>query len=273
MYKIVNNNIISLKYYFLLQIVFEVYSKTNYYFSGTYENVVINVGGGWVASSNQFIAPVAGIYYFSYSAAAAPSTSVWMQLVINWATYVCDNEVYNSNRQGLDFSSRGCLVNLGQYSTVVIKVYASGYSSYGQATFRGFLYSPVQGTQVAWSVHIDSSYFGTGTVTFSKVLVNVGSAWQTSTYSVNIPTTGLYYMEIAGQTNSGPIDMSIILNSSTTLSRVWFALTSTNYITRSRSVLAYLKSGDKLNVYCQSCGLTGEGASGISFQGLLLYQI
>ena len=256
-----------------MQIVFEVYSTANYYFYGNYENVVINFGNGWDAGSNQFIAPVAGIYYFSFSAAAAPSSSVWMQLLIDWYIGVCDNEVYDSSHQGLDLSSRGCLINLDQYSAVTIYVYSSGYSSYGQATFRGFFYSPVQGIQVAWSVHYDYGISGTGVLPLDNVFVDAGSAWQADTYSVIIPTTGLYYMEIVAQTMYGQIDMSIILNGSTTLTRLWFALTSTSYITRSRSVMAYLKSGDTLYVYCQSCSLTGDGASGISFQGLLLYQI
>ena len=239
-------------------------------FTGTFNVIVFNVGSAW--ASNQFKAPVAGIYYFSLSVGVQAGQYMWLYFK-EGINNRCESEIYDFSHNGQDLTNRGCLLNLAANAIVKPTIASgTGYSSYGQTSFKGFRYAPIQGTQVAWSVHNNNNYYGTGVVPFGIVYLNTG-CWQTASSNAIIPRAGLYYMEIVAQAYWGAIDMTILLNNVLSLSRVYFASTSYGYITRNRSVIAYLRTGDLVYVRCQNCGLTGDGAQGISFQGFLLYQV
>ncbi len=206
-------------------------------FTGTYDVVVLNIGGGWNTGSNAFVAPVAGIYYLSYSVGSTVNRLFWWNIIVHSAM-LCDNANYAiivSNPNGLDISSRGCLVNLAANTVVTTAASDAGYgplgsdSSYGESSFRGFLYSPVQGVKVAWSVHVDDAVSGTLVIPFSVIYVNVGYnsitccslPYSASTYTVTIPTDGTYYIELVSQFDfGGPIDMHVTLSSGTVLMRL-----------------------------------------------------
>jgi hypothetical protein len=85
--------------------------------------------------------------------------------------------------------------------------------------------------------------------------------------------SGTYYMEIVTQTYGGPVcDMNIVLNGNMVLARVYAAY-NFNWITRSRSVITYLRQGDQVQVvWGPSTSYTGDGLAGVSFMGVLLYQ-
>ena len=253
--------------------IFEVHCSSTS-FTGTFDVTVINIGNGWVSSSNNFLVPVSGVYYFSYSFGVPSATSIWMNLLAGAANYYCDSIIWETTRNGLDTVSRGCLLSLTSGTTVkAVLLTGSADSSYAQATFRGFLYSPIQGVRVSWSVHYDASFSGSGIFPYNVIYVNVGNAWSTSNFRVTTPTAGIYYMEMVAQTYPGPIDLRLTLNYITLLSRLYVGWNNFNWITRSRSVIAYLQVGDVVFVNAISVAITGDNRQGMSFQGILLYPI
>ena len=241
-------------------------------FTGTFDVIVVNVGSGWISASNSFSAPITGTYYLSYSWGSPAGSAAYIDL-LSAGLYYCDSVNYETNKKGLEISSRGCLLNMNSGATIKLAVRTGSVdSSYGQTTFRGFLYAPIQGTKIAWSVHLDGTYLGaTGYIPLSVVYLNVGNAWNTGTYRATIPTTGTYYLEIVTQLYNGPVDMRIMLNFGSSLARIYLGWTNFNWITRSCSVIVYLKVGDFLTVNVFSSGFSGNLQQGTSFQGFLLY--
>ena len=208
---------------------------------------------------------------------------LWYYLqIVNDSTNVCALELAPDNNASKindnEISSRSCLIELNVGDFVFLTAgsanYAYASSSYGETSFRGFLYSPKQVSPVAWSVSSSANDLKVnGSIQFSDVYVNTG-VWSSSLYCVTIPKTGTYYMEIGSQnfyaTSAGNTDMRIKANGNTVILRLLISLPYCGVITRSRSVIAHLNVGDVLNVQCISCVITGYNAGGIYFNGILL---
>ena len=237
-------------------------------FTGKFDVVSINIGNGWSPSANVFIAPVTGIYYFSFSFGIAPRKMV--AGYINYGSTACESEVFDSELTNLDLASRGCLLEVTAGMSVAANTSQVGDSSYNETSFKGFFYSPILGNSAAWSVHNTGVVKSYVQVEFPVVFVNIGITWSPSANSVTISTAGTYYVEMVGQTSaSGTIDMQLVRNKIAVIARLANTLKSNN-VTRSRSVLIYLNAGDKLTVQCSNCLMSGDNKSGISFQGILL---
>ena len=239
--------------------------------------VSINIGNGWSQNTNSFIAPYDGVYYFSYSFGVPTSQELSSSLNVTsliGTRTVCRADVTHNN--GLDLASRGCLLFLAQGDVVQWQQFnGSMDSSYEEVSFRGFYYSPAQGGKsfVAWSAHSDVSLMDiTGDLHFTQIFVNLGQAWSfADNVTVNIPVKGTYYIEMVGHTYIGIIDMRLMLNGSSVVSRLLFLYRNALYVTRSRSILVNLNLGDKLTVQCNACYVNGNAESAVSFQGLLLF--
>ena len=264
------------------QVVFEVHCSATFS-TVKFDIVDINIGNGWSSSTKYFTAPVGGIYYFSFSFGTTASKKLWYYLqIVNNSTKFCDLELAPEDDatkiNGNDVSSRGCLIALNVGNSVSLTAYSASYayasSSYGETSFRGFLYSPKQVSPVAWSVCSNSNQLtANGIVQFSYVYVNTG-VWSPSSYSVTIAKAGTYYMEIGSQNDyaasAGNTDMRLTANGNTVILRLVISLPYCGYIIRSRSVIAHLNVGDVLKVQCFSCVMSGDGIGGIYFHGILL---
>ena len=241
--------------------------------TGSFDVVNINTGNGWSQKSNGFIAPITGIYYFSFSFGANASKAVWGNIYVGTYTF-CDNR--GPGILNTELYSRGCLIHVE--AGVIVRAMTRSENStvynstYNEASFKGFLYSPVQELSVAWSVHYNSSFNGfTGTVQFPLVLVNSRNVWSTMGNNVTIPIAGTYYIELVAEVN-GYLDMQLKLNGVKLLSRIWFTFNEpTAFITRSRSLLIKCDVNDILSVTCSSCRISGASYGGISFQGIFLF--
>lgn len=145
--------------FFAKQVVFDVYSTalTLAKLKLSYNAVVLNIGNGWNAKTQQFIAPQAGIYYLSYSLGLQGGEAFFATIVVNGTTNYCNNELHETTHSGLDLVSRGCLIKLAQGDTAQPTLFQyirpDAGSSYNESTFRGFLYAPVQGVQVRMKKH------------------------------------------------------------------------------------------------------------------------
>lgn len=192
------------------------------------------------------------------------------------SSYCCDSVLYESTRNGADVANRGCVISMSAFQSArpVLRS-GSAASSNAESSFRGFLYAPIQGTQVAWSVHVNSGYsLYTGPVPYVIIYVNTGSPipWQSSQQKVVIPAAGTYLIEFTGITWSGPVDMYMILNGNTVLARLYMGY-SNSWILRSRAVIVYLRLNDQVQIVCQTpSSFNGNLAQGVSFMGILLYQ-
>ena len=243
--------------------------------SQSFYQTVFNYGNAWDNATQSFIAPLTGIYYFSISIGVPANTKEWNAFTLSAYTLACSLEHYSTYNNDLDLISRGCLLQLTSGQSLGITWENKPVdTSYSETSFRGFLYSPTSGLQVAWSVHSGSSVTGSGiAMSFPVVRVNVpSSVWQVSSNNVLIPASGIYYVEMVGQTNTGQIDMRLTLNNSVTLARLYFG-SSYNYITRSLPVIQHLQVNSVLSVAYYSVSLLGDAGQGeaLSFQGFVVY--
>ena len=261
-------------------IAFEVYKTTAVPLQSFYQTV-FNYGNAWNNATQLFKAPQAGIYYFSISVGVLATTMGWNAfLVVPDNKYACSLEIYSKDHNGPDIISRGCLLQLALGQSLKIDWLFDTDLSYSQTSFRGFLYSPISGIQVAWSVHNKNTVIGSGpAMSFPIVRVNVpSSVWQISSNSILIPVSGLYYVEMVGETNtaSAQIDMRLTLNNSITLARLYFG-SSSNYVTRSLPAILHLQVNSLLSVAYYSVSLYGgydgfyDYGGSLSFQGFLVY--
>ena len=258
-------------------IAFEVYaSQSAASLSNVFDKTVFNYGDAWSQSSQEFTAPMSGIYYFSLSVGLFANVEGW-NTIAGYNT--CELELFDMSHTGIDLISGSCMMYVQASQTVSIywnspTVTAGIDSSYFETSFRGFLYSPVHGMQVAWSVHNTDIVTGSGSaMLFPNVLVTIPSSiWQSSINTITIPVSGVYYMDLMGQTGTsfGTMDMSLTLNSTTVLSRLLFYSTFM-YITRSQPVMAYLHANSILAVSYSNANLEGCCSNGLGFQGFLLY--
>ena len=258
-------------------IAFEVYaSSTTAAQNKLFDSIAINYGNAWNSSDQQFIAPVSGIYYFSQSIGVSANQYGWNIITLE-GSGVCDAEVYNVIHYGLDFTSGGCLLNVtaGQRVSVRFSTPLGIDSSYMQTSFRGFFYSPVHGVKVAWSARSTGTVAGNGTaLSFPRISVNVPSTiWNISSNAITIPVSGIYYIDMTGQTGPNPvgvIDMSLTKNFTTVLSRLLFNSKSP-WVTRSQPTIAHLQANTVLTVAYQNVDLNGCCNNCLGFQGFLLY--
>ena len=256
-------------------IAFEVYaSQSAASQSNVFDETVFNYGNAWSQYNQEFTAPISGIYYFSLSVGVTASNLGWNSIA---AYDTCELDLFDSHHTGIDLISGSCMMYITATQTVSIywNILTDGMdSSYFETTFRGFLYSPVHGMQVAWSVHNTNIVSGSGSaMAFPKVFVTEPpSIWQNSTNTITIPVSGIYYMDLMGQTGIllGTMNMSLTLNSTIVLSRLLF-ISNYFYITRSQPVMAYLQSNSVLAVSYNNANLEGCDNNGLGFQGFLLY--
>jgi hypothetical protein len=68
------------------QVIFDVVC-TSTVFSGTFDTVAVNIGGGWNTGAQVFASPVTGYYYLSYSAGSGASSQVWMNILVSYHHY------------------------------------------------------------------------------------------------------------------------------------------------------------------------------------------
>ncbi len=120
---------------------------------------------------------------------------------------------------------------------------------YQMSSFKGFLYSPTHGKNVAWAVHSMKQVYvnggGTSNVGFELVGVNVGNAWRTDTNQTVITIPGTYYMNlVATQQMATGIEMYIFINGlmQTIVYKSWGG--TTGPVTREAGLLATLRVSD-----------------------------
>ena len=181
--------------------------------------VVLNEGEGWNAVQYKFVAPYSGVYVFSYSTSCEVGWATEFNLVID-GRVLYNAEVSDTLHGGVDTASRTVPVSLkkGQKVWITSNGLQSSSDIYQMSSFKGFLYSPIHGINVVWSVHTLTQLFvasggGSSDMGFEIVAVNVGNVWQSSKNQSIIPVTGTYYVElIATQQETSGCEIYIYIN-------------------------------------------------------------
>ena len=246
-------------------IVFDVVATSQSSSRTLFDKINLNEHDFWLPDKQQFIANKEGVYYFFLSVSVSAYSDLTASIGLQ-----CGLSYGDKSNIGVDIISRGCLLSLSVNDTISVSMSRLGDLTYLETGFRGFLYSPAHERPVAWSAHNYDLVTGNGTaLNFPVVLVNKVAAWEGN--RAVVPVTGTYFIEMIGRTAAnGSIDMKLMLNTNTLLTRLYFSGPA-SYVTRSRSVVVDLKLDDVLTVAYENVKMDGTLNNGISFQGMLLY--
>ena len=241
------------------------------------DQININLGNVWRGNVGSFIAPQLGVYYFSVSFGLAPNADSYLAIQqVQGNVSHCMLAFSDVTHASYDVISRGCLLSLQKNDEIKLFQLAGAKldASYGETTFKGYLYSSVYGSPVAWSVCTNDVIRGGGSqLPLQQIKVNVGGAWNKATNQLVAPVSGLYYMEIV---SSGQADLRLVLKpSGRIISRLYFASNATTYVTRSRPVLSVLNANDIMqidysnaNVFASFTSNNVTISDGVCFHGL-----
>lgn len=253
-------------------VVFDV-ASTDPQTDGQMHDVHLNVRNGWDSAKQAFVAAHDGVYYFFLSAGVPAYTALTATVSSSVSHTDCGLQMGDTSHNGVDLISRGCILSLSTGEEVSISLGPNHPdTTYGETSLRGFLYSPAHQHNVAWAVHNNGTVSGSGSImSFPNVTVNVGGAWNDASNTITVPVTGTYLIELVGATGvQGSIDMRLMLNSDTVLTRLWSAGPEDS-VTRSRTLLATLNATQTLSIAYDNVNMDGHSSNGISFQGMLLY--
>ena len=117
-----------------------------------YDQIMVNIGGGWNIISNRFIAPVTGTYYFSLSLGYEAGNSPNFQILINNTPKLgATAGVGSIMTSGIGIIAKSYMVTMTQDDFLEVRTSnAQSYSDENnfQMTLGGFLYSPRQCSMV-----------------------------------------------------------------------------------------------------------------------------
>ena len=249
-----------------------------------FTNAMLTVGSALGVCTHQFIAPTYGAYFISFSVAIkaySPSSYIRVYLRVNYDTRTMiylDSSMSNFDK---DISSNSVLLRLNEGDIVDLQ-YLS-YTSYDdhsdehyQTALTGFLYEPVHGYNIAWSVTYSSSTTFTGPIAafpFNYVWINDGGVWDTSSYIATIPVSGIYWLKVSGMSpskTSNQFNMILSVNSQSIIN-VMEKITNGGENARSHSIAFRLKQGDQLQVSVPTGFQVDTTAKVALFCGFLIY--
>ena len=263
-------------------VVFRAARTSSFVSDGYYvplDQLLVNVGGVWDECNSYLKIADPGVYYLSWSSASVPNFSHQIFLHINGVIHG-QTTIWGSLYNGTDVSSQSLMLPLNEGDTVqlYIKTGITFSNVNYQTSFVGFLYEPVNGQKIAWSLTfslgINTTLIGPTNVRFTTILLNEGEAWNDSSGILSIPTAGSYYLKLSGMAypNAPALNLVLHVNGKPIINVMEISNSSRNqYVNvRSRAVIINLKQGDQLIVHIPA----GYGANSfyndITFVGFLV---
>ncbi len=203
-----------------------------------------------------------GIYFLSLSSASIPGSRQIVDMRVNGVvkarTYI------NNYFPGVDTSGQSLLLQLNASDVIQIVSTVGNLSSDAgyQTSFQGFLYEPVHGEKVAWTLTfpygVAMYLYGPTDVNYTVVMLNEGSAWNSSTGMVVVPTSGIYFIRLSGTAWPKEYRFNLVLSVNgvpliNVIEKIDIIRTGNNL--RSRSLVHHFNEGDQLvvsvpNGYC-----------------------
>ena len=239
-----------------------------------YTNTLVNVGNAWNLTTDTFTAPRNGIYVFSVSCGVRAGETFKVYIYLN-SFVIFQLSSLNSEQNGTDVFSRTFAVSLSAGDTVhTYLVNGNIFSSPAyQTSFAGFLYEPLNGRKVIWSVHqtnnINIEY---NPFPFDDVNVNIGNGWNSSNNSFVAPFAGVYQLHLtATSMASSQIDFRLYWNN-VAYANIYSTTTKYNMpVTRSRAIMIDAAAGDTFFIATSSSTrLSSNLYRLISFTGFLI---
>ena len=248
-----------------------------------FDRILVNEGNGYNISEGAFITPFNGSYFFSVTGMTSSTLSMSVSGARKLAVCLCDN-AHSSTDQ---VSSRGAvMLALFVNDKVQITVTTSiNTVQDGLASFQGFLYSPLFGKPIAWSVSRTSAVLGPiDYLPFNIINANIATCcWNATSNNVTIPTSGIYYIDITSYPcgnayivicpfGYGNNTIQVLRNGSPIITIRLANATFSVCVSRSRSTIVDLKAGDELRVKIPTRGCYYSSvARQMAFSGFLLY--
>ena len=239
-----------------------------------FTSTIVNVGNAWDSQMDMFTAPQNGIYVFSLSCGAVSGQAYDVLIFIN---NIISHEmtITKISHSGEDMASRTIAVQLAAGDIVDLRLqWGSLFSSGGlETSFAGFLYEPVNGQKVIWSVHQTNNIVGQcSPFPFNDVTVNFGNGWNTTSNSFVVPFAGVYQLHFTVTLQPfSIIDFRLIWNN-VAYTNIFSDSTVNNGVDiKSRSIMIKASVGDTL--YLSTTGTANLFSTAnrlISFTGLLI---
>ena len=161
----------------------------------------VNFGGAWNSLTSIFTAPRGGTYIFNFNVQTQIENS-YVGIYVNNVNDI-HQKVYllcgcSCTVNGYDTTSKTFVLLLNANHTVYAYSYNQLYNNGMLATsFAGFLYEPLDGRKVIWSVSLNSDLIGQySPLPFQAVLVHVGEGWKNMTSKVIVPYGGVYQLHL-----------------------------------------------------------------------------
>ena len=247
-----------------------------------FDRILVNEGNRYNLSDGSFIVPLSGIYFFSMV------TTKLFYLKVNGVLKLCTCVCDNAHNSGDLVSSRGSAMFALNANDKVQVVAVSGFlpiytTQDGLVNFQGFLYSPISGNQVAWSVVRSASVEGPADyVSFDIINTNKPTnCWIIASNKISVPLTGLYFVDIyaylcgssfAYCAGNGDTSIQVLRNGVPIVSIRMAIATFDNCASRSRSIIVALNVSDELRVRVPTGGcLYSDSQQMMAFNGFLMH--
>ena len=250
-----------------------------------FEEEMFDTHNAFTPSGGLFTAPVSGTYFFMFSSGSEAYGEHRSQFRSN-RTAESLSELYRGfgANDGIDTLSKSLIYYLDAGETMQIFLVAGSASNYQSTllSFGGFLYHPEPPTpQFAWFVSSRTTQYGPADpLVFQRNQTLIGSPFNPTTNSVEIATSGFYYMSLyAGLTRDDTLDVQLISQTGTGTPVVIADIyRSTSYNTYEdtigRGVLVHLKAGDEVRVRINAVSAVySDAAEQTIFSGFLLLAI
>jgi hypothetical protein len=251
----------------------------------SFNRMLVNEGSAWSPSANTFTAPTAGLYFFSITSPDAAGGNGGTTVVVNLTTTQLNTCNCGGSQNGNMIIRGAVMLQLNAGDTVQFRVHGT-IKGGGMLNAQGFLYSPMRGPQIAWSVF----YVATGfiynifagpvdPIPYNVIAVNMGGAFNVTSYTVQISVPGRYFVDVTGymcgrgfnfiSSLKGNNVMYAMLNSNAIIQLSFQPDFLSNCITRSRSTIVMLNAGDVLRVNSPvtGSGFYGDSNHQLSFTG------
>ena len=234
---------------------------------------LVDAGNGWDENRNVFIVPVSGIYFLSFTTMSNEDARHRVEIQVNQVPLMAVS--LTNTQQHMDTNSNSVLASLSTGDIVRAFIsQGSVYSFCDGVSFMGFLYEPIHGIKVAWSVHRTTSAVGPlEPVSFDYVMVNVGCSWNNASSSVTVPVSGVYYLHInTGKVPTKKVNFQVMWNGNPYINFFTEYTYHDGTETRGRAIMTNLTQGDSLHIKLwNGTEVYSDIYKQTSFSGFLIY--
>ena len=230
-------------------------------FTGT----IVNTGNAWNGTSDTFTAPQNGIFVFCIKGGVYNDISE----IFMYVNYNKTFRVKAYQKPGYYQSGKTVALPLAANDTV----YLSALNLYGSLTsFGGFLYEPISGRKVIWSVSQTNIQSGAkNPFPYNVIFLNEGNGWNSATNKFVVPYAGVYQLHLSiGLRYIEKSDYRLQWNG-VDYASIFNLQGGTYGETRSRSIMIDALVGDTFHITLAASCTSHEGYYGeTSFTGFLV---